>query len=670
MDIFKHDAEVAERLARDIERVDFQYEYPNGLDLHPKTDLHKKTVERIMDRVRASRRSSDPRKTEWREFDWNLSAYVPMSDAEAATKRKDLRKPVTVVVPMTFAAMEVFLTYISGVFFQDPIHRLKGIGGPKAIIEAAKLERVMARQSLWFKEQLHLTTALRDSWVYGVGAVSPVWRKKKATVPMTAEVDEILHGMLHGVVSSAEIGDIIRYAQEKTLFEGTELRNIDPYQLLLDPNVPANSYDDSEFIGYVRRAGIMELLGAEHDPEEMLFNCKYARMQCEQGEGRSAYWCSQSGREERTGGSSPDNTMSPPEKNAVDLIHMYIDIIPDEWGLGDEEYPQKWMFTVAGDTTLIQCQPVDSDYGQFPIVLCAPNTTGYDVWPVSYAATVYPMQQYADWMLTSHATNVRKVMNDMIVVDPTKIHMPDMLNPLPGKIIRTRESAYGQQNLESYIKQLTVTDVTKNNVPEASIFFDFMNHVLGTQDIIAGNTQNQPERPTAVGLQMANQHAMSRLQRIAMIIGEQFITPLSWHMAYNTLQYMGEDVAVPIMGRYEKYLRAEYGVGEEEVWVSPFDLTPNFEVEPHNGVMPGAEDMNAMSTVLQQLMPIDGVGAEIAGRLNLTGMFLQWARKAGFENVHEFINQTGGGVQPQVMPDDQVQQMVQAGDLAPAMGTL
>lgn len=75
------------------------YEYPEGLNLRPDSDLHKKLVNKIYNRARESSFEMKKRYDSWRSIDHSLTAYVPLDDAERITKQKDTRKPVSIVVP-------------------------------------------------------------------------------------------------------------------------------------------------------------------------------------------------------------------------------------------------------------------------------------------------------------------------------------------------------------------------------------------------------------------------------------------------------------------------------------------------------------------------------------------------------------------------------------------
>jgi len=163
---------------------------------------------------------------------------------------------------------------------------------------------------------------------------------------------------------------------------------------------------------------------------------------------------------------------------------------------------------------------------------------------------------------------------------------------------------------------------------------------------------------------------LSRLQRIAQIISVQSMRDIAWQEAYNTLQFMDEPMAVSILGRHEDYLKQEFGVDIEQIDVSVFDLSPNFDVEPHSGALPQKDDLQVMSNLISMLVGVEGVAGELVARVDIPRLMMHYIKKAGFENIHEFMReaQQMPQMQPQIMPDDQVAQGVDNGQLVPVGG--
>ena len=82
---------------------DYQYDYPEGLNLRPGSDLHQRVVDRVMQRVNDSRKVMENRYTDWDKLDQSLTSYIPSDLEEKNVKANDERKPTSIVVPVSFA---------------------------------------------------------------------------------------------------------------------------------------------------------------------------------------------------------------------------------------------------------------------------------------------------------------------------------------------------------------------------------------------------------------------------------------------------------------------------------------------------------------------------------------------------------------------------------------
>jgi len=117
---------------------------------------------------------------------------------------------------------------------------------------------------------------------------------------------------------------------------------------------------------------------------------------------------------------------------------------PERLGLDDSTFPEKWLFVVANDSVVIHAQPLGLFHNKFPFEVLELEPDGYAMFKRSMLDIVRPMNDVMNWLVNTHFYNTRKALNDMFVVDPSRVVMKDVLSPEPGKIIRLREEMYGQ----------------------------------------------------------------------------------------------------------------------------------------------------------------------------------------------------------------------------------
>ena len=342
----------------------------------------------------------------------------------------------------------------------------------------------------------------------------------------------------------------------------------------------------------------------------------------------------------------------------VDVIYMYINLVPKEWGLGSSEYPEKWLFVLAGDEVIISAKPLGLNHDMFPVSITAPDYDGYSTNPISRMEIVAPLQETMDWLFSSHMANVRKSINDMLVVDPSMINVNDLMTPQPGKIIRTRRSSWGR-GVGGAVEQLKVSDITKTNMQDSQYLSDMINRITAASDSLQGMTYNKGEAKSAAEVSQSRQGALSRLEKMAKIISMQALQDVAYMFASHTQQLMQEETYVRVMGQWENDLRAVYGANDT-VKVSPLDLVVDYDIVPYDGSLPGGEPADLWINLFQ----IMSNQPEVAQQFDMTKIFKHIAYQLGAKNIEQFVQQNP----MQVMPDEQVQQQAQAGNLVPVGG--
>ena len=354
--------------------------------------------------------------------------------------------------------------------------------------------------------------------------------------------------------------------------------------------------------------------------------------------------------------SEGDSTVLKP----IDVIYLYIKIIPRDWNLGERDLPEKWLFAIAGDRVIIQAQPLNLDHEMFPIAICAPTFDGYSSAPLSRLELLSGMQSLLDWLFNSHVTNVRKTINDMIIYDPYMLNTKDLTDPKPGKLIRARRAAWGK-DIRQAITQLQVNDVTRQNIADAQVTMNLMNQISGSDDAIMGTLRSGgPERLSAAEFQGTQSQALGRLHSLAMIVGQQLIQDIGYMFAMHTQQMITEDVWVSTVGTWQQRLEQVYGaqIQNDRMRVTPQDLNVDFDVSIN------AEDQSNKSEADFWLRMFDTVAKtpELYQMIDIGRVFKEVALQLGATNVDNFLRQP---VQPVTVPTGQVMQEAQAGNMLP-----
>lgn len=633
---------------RDIyTKKNYDYDYPDNLDLKPGSKFHDKLRSRIWQRANEARHEMSKRFSSWREIDKKTTVYISLKDKEEQAKVKSPDKPFSIVFPYSYSMLEALLTYTTMAFFQDPIFQYEGVEDDDTV-GAMLLELNIRLHCIKNKVALDIHTALRDNFCYGVGISIPGWTRKYGRRAIRGRA-----------ITESELGQseqtTVQYIED-LLFEGNSLNGIDPYMWLPDPSVSSSKIQDGEFNGWVDRTNYMNLLSEEQQPDSNLFNVRYLR---EKKDKRSTLALDQSDRLTRHGGSTELNRSMTNTVNPVDVIKMYVKLIPKEWELSTNEYPEIWYFELACDDVIIACERADHNHGMYPIAVASSEYDGYQITPIGRMEILHGLQHTLDFLFNSHIANVRKAINDMLVVDPYLVNINDLKDPQPGKLIRLRRPAWGR-GVDKVVQQLAVQDITRLNISDSAYITQWMDRISGADQSMQGALRmSGPERLTGAEFQGTRSSAVSRLQRLAMIVGIQYMQDIGTMFAVHTQQYQQQDTFVRIIGRYQDQLTQIFG-GKQRVRVSPYDMAVNYDLIVRDGSIPGGN----FSQAWIDLFKVIGTTPELMQQFDVTRIFMYIAVQLGAKNVEDFrrnINQ----VQPNVMPDETVAREAQAGNIIP-----
>ena len=623
---------------------DYRYNYPIGRDLKPGTKLHDKLVDLIMDRVQISHSAMSNRYDTWNGLDQTMTAYIPIDDNEKAVLDEDNRKPVSMVIPASYAILETLLAYIVAAFLDDPIFKYQPFDADDTL-GAGLLEAVVAQQTRHFRSALALHTMFRDAFVYGIGAVTPVWRKHTG-FRRVAEEQTLWSDIFNRFLRS----DVRRQRKEVTLFEGNRIQNIDPYRYFPDVSVGVQDVQDSEYNGWLQRTSKNALLSLEGD-SGWVFNARYVNDM----DARSVYNLDNSERD-------LDSVMVMAEtydQGIVDVIYMTINLVPNEYGLGRGKNPEKWTFGVAGDSVLVQANPTELDHNMFPVAVCAPAYDGYTATPVSIMEQVSGLQTLGNYFINSHVMDIRKGLHNMWLADPSMINMTDLYHPDPAKIIRLRRRAMGR-DINTFIKQFPVTDVTAQNVNELGFTMEMMKLVSGATDPVMGLFAQTGDRKSATEWRGTHDSALYKIERAARVGGIMALYPLGYMLASQTQQYMENDSYVRLVGDQTAELSALYGKSAGKV--SIYDILIEYDTVIGDGSMPSSGDPN----VWMQSMQLVAGNEQLMQTFDIVRLFKQWAKFAGAKNIGEFVkNRMPGPEQMTVKSDEEVARESEAGNIVP-----
>lgn len=644
-----------------LRNTNLGYEYPENLNLRPGTKLHDELVDLVLRYANNSHQHMSSRHDSWTEIDKVLKSYSYTAPVGGPRDKKGqdsdgnlFDSSRRIIMPVSYVVLETLMTYMSSAFFRSPMFQYEGTG-PEDILGSLLLTQVVDTHVHKNGVPLSLHTSLRDMFAYGVGYASPRWDMqmgRKIVKQPTGLLDIFNSRFLQQGSKKVD-------SPYEVLFEGNTLDNIDPYLALPDPNVSPHEIQKSEMFGWVDETSYSELRRLEASETSGLFNVRYLKILADRGGDLLSHLNNKGERRKQRETARTDSG------TPADAIHMYINLIPKEMGLGQSEDPETWIFVVGADQILLRAEPLDLVHGQIPVAAGAPDYDGYSVAPTSRLLVIEEMQQLIDFLYTSHVENIKRVINDNLVVDPSMINIHDVNDNRPGKVIRIMKKGWGANNIRNNsIFQLDVKDATQQNVQDAVFLMEQAKVATSTMDQLLGNLSPRTTRISASESQSVRQSGFARLERPAQLISYQFMLPIARMFASNVQQFMDEETFVKATGDLRDRLERDFGITPERgrVKVNPLDLIVNYDVTAHDGAIPGKADTQTLTEMFQVLTQ----SPELAQGFDMQRLFKHIARQSGVTNVDDFVRQ-GGQPQgpPQVLPDEEVAREVERGNFEP-----
>jgi hypothetical protein len=625
---------------------EYKYEYPNKLDLKPNSKIHNKLVDCIINLINSSIDNLDVNRKRYKNQDNVLTSYIYQDDEEKRIKSKDSRKPTSIVFPYSYAILDSLLTYMSMAFLRDPICRYEHVSG-KDYLGAVLLEAVISQQTRRSRTALALHTIMKNAFSYGVGYGVVGWET------ITGKRSTVTEPRARLANLAADTPD--RQRSSVTIYEGNKLYPLNPYLTFSDPNVSATDVQSGEFFGWLENTNFLALKNEELNNDSM-FNVEYAKHLTN----TVSQFMVDEAVQANDGRNDVINTTSSLTR-PIDVLKVIVKFIPSEWEVFNSDEVETWLFRIAGDSLLIGAEKLDLDHGKIPVVATAPEYDGRSASPVSKLETLYGLQSVGDWLYNSHITNVRKSLNNMLIVDPSMVNMNDLRDPAPGKMIRTRKPAWGR-GVDGAIKQLKIDDITRQNIGDAGFIQSAMELAAGTDGSMMGSLRNSgPERLTKGEFQGTRTSAISRLERIALIISLQLMHDLSDMFATNTQQFMSNNTYIKITeGLEQDLIKQGFEVENKRLKVKFQDLLIPYDVKLKDGSIPGGNFSDGWMDLYKLVVENEA----LSSRLDIFKLFKFIAYNFGAKNVDKFE------LKPQVMPDQQVENMAQRGDIVPFNPTI
>jgi hypothetical protein len=582
--------------------------------------LHDFVLQMIKRRRDFSREKMQERYSAWMKAEEGFLSYMPAKDADK--KREQLIESgspqfKTVYIPYDYAVLMSAHTYVTSVFLsRNPIFQYMGTQGASQSSELAT-EALMNYQVTAGRMLPPLYCWLMDGLKYGVGIVHNYWDQQKTIVTRELDVPDVFMGVPLETTHK-EIKRVVLPG-----YAGNKICNIRPFDAIPDPRVPLWKCQEGEFFGNYTSLGWNFIAKAAAEGRyfnvDVLRRMRSARTQSERNFG--------SPQTNRPFTAGEEMWLEAEDMSSTEIIEMYVELIPRDWGLDETSYPEKWVFVVAADSVILHAQPAGLFHNKFPYGVIEMEVDAYSMFKRGMFEIVQPLQNVVNWLYNTHFYNTRKALNDMFVVDPSMVVMKDLKDPGAGKIIRLKEEMYGR-DVRQAISQLPVSNYTQAHLQDSQLIASLIQRVSGVNDNIMGML-SAGGRKTATEVRTSSTFGVNRLKTVSEWFSGTGWSDLAIMMLQNSQQLMETQMKLRIAGDAWTAPGASQYLN-----VSPADIQGFYDYLPVDGTLP--IDRFAQVNMWTQLLGQMASSPQVLQQYDLGKIFGYVAQLGGIKNIQQF----------------------------------
>lgn len=600
--------------------------------------LHMRLVNLLDQRIKFASRGISQFSKVWQDTEDSALAYIPETDIDAIRRSDRGRgnpRYTTIQLPYSYALLMAAHTYWTSVFFaRSPVHQFAGRHGEtEQQVQALEAE-------ISYQVEVGMALAPYYVWLYdigkyGCGILGTYWCNE---VTQYSALREILDP---NTLQKTKVQETVQVPG----YSGNKNYNVSPFDFIWDTHFPIGRFQEGEFCGVKKTMSWSEVLRRKEQGyyinTEFIPKTGTGNLAGKVNEGNSSLI------RPEVAGTYNDEGLNANHPMSVGVWEIYVELVQNEWGLGNSKYPEKWVFTLTQDlSVLLGAQPLGAIHGKFPFVVGESEVEGYGLVNRGIPEIIRPIQNTMDWLINTHFFNVRAALNNQFLMDPSKVVTSDAEDGGPGFMYRLRPEAYGS-DVRSFFYQIPVTDVTQAHIADLQQMFKIGEITLGINDQMFGAMSGG--RKTATEVRTSTGFGVNRLKTTAEYVSACAMGPHAQMMVQQSQQWMQAERRLKIVGDLARMAGPQY------MMVTPESIAGSFDFVPVDGALP--IDRMAQANLWQGIMNQMRAYPSLMMQFDIGKIFTHVAGLAGIRNVNQFKIQLGS--------PEQMMQQAQMGNVVP-----
>lgn len=467
---------------------------------------------------------------------WDQNDQVMRGERRAdETDRKAAQRgePPKLTLPFTYEQVQTFIAYFFMLFTQrDKFFELEGTGAEDEGTPELDMESLLQRDLRRSCFSRILYQNLLDVCRSGFCVVKDSWEEES-----TEEVVQVpnptppMPSAFGGIVGPTTT------PQVQTTFtkQGNTLKTISPYKFFPDVRLPLSRLQEGEFCACEDEYSITRIKQLQSDGQLTNADDIQSLGQEALNTRRVHFMNAENNNALRT------SNMDEKGGGMCILTEWQGWIVPKDFTntdgttpFGDSDKPQFFLVWYANDKTILKAEPMNLKHNKFTFEVGEYSADQLRVINEGLAELIDPMQAVCSFLLNSHITSVRKMIDTKLVVDPTGVEMKDLESRSP--VIRLKPGA-ARSGVDMWLKQLKVNDATTNHIAiDIPAVRTFIQGVSGLSQNSTG--QYSGGRRDATQSKAVNSGSSNRLKVMASVLWETLYVPIGTKMMNNHVAYL------------------------------------------------------------------------------------------------------------------------------------
>lgn len=256
---------------------------------------------------------------------------------------------------------------------------------------------------------------------------------------------------------------------------------------------------------------------------------------------------------------------------------------PRALGMYDDDEAGLITMLITNQADVLSVNVRTNEHDEFPYCVGEGRPNAHRQFTPGWALALKPCQDRIDDLNLTH-TDAMKRMGNILLIDPTKCDVSNLLTPGKNGLMIMRTPAGVGVPMEEVVGQIPLTDTTANYPEEMRDWIDTAEKVTGANSQVQGETTDPSQ--SATQNDNTQQMATGRISGIARTLSESALTKQTRRFVMNFQQYMPDEQVVKIIGKGKDF-NPDMPVQKFQI-VKKADIQIGFDVVPHDGAMPGA----------------------------------------------------------------------------------